>query len=155
MRPTGPVISFLDEDGRPHAVSVDNPLPIGGSGNGGGGGGVRFLAGSGEPTGADGMPGDVYLDTDSGDLYRNSNGSWDLLMGLVGPAGDTGPQGPAGDTGPEGPQGPAGTNGSDGAQGPPGQDAEITPANAVDPDSETFAEDLVAALQTVGLMETP
>lgn len=184
MRPlvTGPVISFLDEDGRPHAVAVDNPLPIGGGGNGGGGGGVRFLAGSGEPSSSDGMPGDIYLDTDAGDLYRNANGSWSLLMGLVGPQGPAGAPGTAGTPGtpgaegPQGGQGPAGADGQDGAQGTPGvagadgdegpqgppgtngqdgADAEITPATAVDPASETFPADLVAALQAVGLMEGP
>ena len=56
-----------------------------------------------------------------------------------GAKGDPGPQGPAG---PQGPQGPA---------GPAGQDAQITKAAHVDPNSGSVA-DVVNALIGAGLM---
>ena len=62
-----------------------------------------------------------------------------------GAKGDPGPQGPAGpkgDKGDPGPQGPA---------GPAGQDAQITKAAHVDPNSGTVA-DVVNALIGAGLM---
>lgn len=70
---------------------------------GGGGSNMRFLFGQTNPTANDGQPGDVFLNTDSGDVFSNDNGSWNLQGNL------------------RGPQGPAG---ADGEQGPPGQDAE-------------------------------
>ena len=60
-------------------------------------------------------------------------------QGAQGPKGDPGPQGPAG---PQGPQGPA---------GPAGQDAQITKAAHVDPNSGSVA-DVVNALIGAGLM---
>lgn len=62
-------------------------------------------------------------------------------QGAQGPKGDPGPQGPAG---PQGPQGPA---------GPAGQDASITKAAHVDPNSGSVA-DVVNALIGAGLMES-
>ena len=62
-------------------------------------------------------------------------------QGAQGPKGDTGPQGPKGDTGPQGPAGPA------------GQDASITKAAHVDPNSGTVAQ-VVNALIAAGLMES-
>lgn len=72
---------------------------------GDGGAGMQFISGEGAPTQDIGQPGDVYLDTSNGDLYKNENGSWQLQMNLVGPQGEQGPQGP---------QGPAGEDGADG-----------------------------------------
>ena len=63
-------------------------------------------------------------------------------QGAQGPKGDPGPQGPAGPQGERGPQGPA---------GPAGQDAQITKATHVDPNSGTVA-DVVNALIGAGLM---
>jgi len=85
----------------------------------GGGGGMRFLSGATDPTSSDGQPGDVYLNTSTGDLFRNDNGAWILLMNLVGPEGPEGPQGPQG---PQGDQGPQGLQGEQGPPGPPGED---------------------------------
>lgn len=54
------------------------------------------------------------------------NGTFDLTVGAVGPAGPTGPKGDMGNTGPEGlagatgPQGPVGLTGATGSQGPVG-----------------------------------
>ena len=67
-----------------------------------GGNSMRFLSGVTNPTSDIGVPGDVYLNTTSGDLFKNDNGTWNLLMNLVGP------QGPKGDTGPEGDPGAEG-----------------------------------------------
>lgn len=60
-------------------------------------------------------------------------------QGAQGPKGDPGPQGPAGPQGERGPQGPA------------GQDASITKAAHVDPNSGSVA-DVVNALIGAGLM---
>ena len=83
--------------------------------NGGGGGSsMRFHFGEGAPDASLGAPGDVYLDTDSGDFYQNQNGTWNVIGNLRGPQGPQGPQGPEGPQGEQGPQGPAGADGADG-----------------------------------------
>lgn len=82
---------------------------------GGGGGSMRFLSGDTDPDQSVGMPGDVYLNTSTGDLFRNDNGIWTLLMNLVGPQGPQGEQGPPGEPGEQGPPG------EPGEQGPPGR----------------------------------
>ena len=66
-----------------------------------------------------------------------------------GAKGDTGPQGPAG---PAGPKGDKGDTGPQGPAGPAGQDAQITKAAHVDPNSGSVA-DVVNALIAAGLME--
>src|SRR5690606_23320909 len=96
------LLKYLGADGEVVYVSPSNPIPTAGGG-GGGGGGMDFLHGDTDPTGALGKEGDVYLNTSSGDLFRKENGSWTLLMNLVGPQG---PQGPEGPEGPQGEQGP-------------------------------------------------
>ena len=71
-----------------------------------------------------------------------------------GAKGDPGPQGPQGPQGPAGPAGPKGDKGDPGPQGPAGpagQDAQITKAAHVDPNSGTVA-DVVNALIGAGLM---
>lgn len=65
--------------------------------------------------------------------------------GPQGPQGPAGPKGDKGDPGPQGPQGPAGP------AGPAGQDAQITKAAHVDPNSGSVA-DVVNALIGAGLM---
>lgn len=85
-------------------------------GGGGGGGGVNFLSGTTDPTSDIGADGDVYLNTNSGDLFKKEGGEWGFLMNLVGPQGpqgEQGPQGPQGEQGEQGPQGPAGRGISD------------------------------------------
>lgn len=74
-------------------------------GGGGGGGGVNFLSGTTDPTSDIGADGDVYLNTNSGDLFKKEGGEWGILMNLVGP------QGPQGE---QGSQGPPGADGEDG-----------------------------------------
>lgn len=71
--------------------------------NGGGGGvSMRFHFGEGAPDASLGAPGDVYLETDSGDFYQNQNGTWNIIGNLRGPQGEQGPQGPAGSDGADG-----------------------------------------------------
>lgn len=67
-----------------------------------GGGSMRFLFGSTDPTQADGQPGDIFLNVNTGDIFENQNGSWVKQGNLKGPQGEQGP---------EGPQGPAGADG--------------------------------------------
>ena len=66
---------------------------------------MRFWIETRDPTSADGHPGDVWLNSDSGDLFKNENGTWNLKGNLMGP------QGPQGE---QGPQGPPGADGEDG-----------------------------------------
>jgi len=85
---------------------------------GGGGKGMKFLGGPSDPTGETGQSGDVYINTTSGDLFKNNDGSWDLLINLVGPQGERGPKGDKGEQGDPGEQGPKGDKGE---QGDPGE----------------------------------
>ena len=66
---------------------------------------MRFWIETTDPTSADGQPGDVWLNSDSGDLFKNENGTWNLKGNLMGP------QGPQGE---QGEQGPPGADGEDG-----------------------------------------
>jgi len=94
---------------RVHVLNDENnPVPVVFSGGVGGSGSMRFLSGPQNPDANVGMPGDVYLNTTTGDLFRNDNGTWNLLMNLMGPQG---PEGPQGAEGPQGPQGPPGEPG--------------------------------------------
>lgn len=54
---------------------------------------IRFLSGTTNPTPEIGVPGDVYLNTSSGDLFKNDNGTWNIQMNLVGPEGPEGADG--------------------------------------------------------------
>lgn|SRR5690625_2983892 len=101
---------------KPHYSKVPYYVTISGDSGGGGGSSMRFISGEGEPDASVGAPGDIYLDTDSGDLYKNTNGTWSEEMNLKGPAGADGADGE------QGPQGEPGADGLDGEQGPAGQD---------------------------------
>src|SRR5699024_3930799 len=107
-------ISFETGSG-PKPISIDNPLPVTSTGSGGGGSSMRFISGTTDPDGSIGEPGDVYLNTSSGDMFKNDNGTWNLLLNLIGPEGPKGDQGPAGADGTDGAQGPKGDPGEDGA----------------------------------------
>src|SRR5690625_4435470 len=98
---------------KPHYSKVPYYVYVSGETDGGGGGGMRFISGEGEPGSDIAAPGDVYLDTSSGDLFSNKNGNWTLEMNLKGPSG------PKGDPGADGAQGPKGDPGEDGADGFP------------------------------------
>ena len=54
---------------------------------------MEFLFGTSAPDSDLGKPGDVYLNTSSGDFYKNENGTWTQIGNLRGPQG---PEGPAG-----------------------------------------------------------
>src|SRR5690606_19379030 len=95
------LLKFLGTDGQVVHVSPSNPIPIAGDG-GGNGGGMDFLHGSTDPGASLGKEGDVYLNTSSGDLFRKENGTWTLLMNLVGPQGPQGQQGQQGPPGADG-----------------------------------------------------
>ncbi len=86
----------LSKDGK--ALRVEVLGEIGGSS-------MRFLSGTTNPTPEIGVPGDVYLNTSSGDLFKNDNGTWNILMNLVGPQGPQGDPGPKGDPGADGADG--------------------------------------------------
>ena len=73
--------------------------------------------------------------------------------GAKGDPGPQGPQGPAGPKGDKGDPGPQGPQGPQGPAGPAGQDAQITKAAHVDPNSGSVA-DVVNALIGAGLMES-
>ena len=70
--------------------------------DGGGGSSMRFLFGESDPTESDGQPGDVFLNTNSGDIFSNDNGTWNLQGNLQGPQGSPGGQGPPGEDGSDG-----------------------------------------------------
>src|SRR5690625_5697200 len=86
----------------------------GDTGGGGGGSSMRFIRGGGAPGADVGLPGDVYLDTSTGDLYTNKNGNWELEINLKGPKGDKGDKGDAGAKGDKGEKGDKGDPGADG-----------------------------------------
>ncbi len=56
--------------------------------------GATITTGSGAPTG--GNDGDLYIDTDTYDLYKKSSGSWSTIGNIKGATGDTGDTGPQG-----------------------------------------------------------
>lgn len=86
----------IGEDGK--LYNIVDLLKSGGEG----GASMRFHFGEGAPDASLGEPGDVYLDTDSGDFYQNQNGAWNVIGNLRGPQGPQGEQGPAGADGADG-----------------------------------------------------
>ncbi|MBL7764728.1 MAG: hypothetical protein JNJ58_01440, partial [Chitinophagaceae bacterium] len=83
--------------------------------------GKTVLNGTLNPTGADGVDGDFFINTTTNEIFGpKTGGVWGSGTSLVGPIGATGPQGPIGLTGATGPQGPIGLTGATGPQGPQG-----------------------------------
>lgn len=89
--------------------------------------GATIATGAGAPSGTPLNNDDLYVDTESGDLYVATSGTWMLESNLTGPqgppgpqgeTGNEGPQGEAGETGPVGPPGPQGIQGPQGIPGP-------------------------------------
>lgn len=77
----------------------------------------KWHYGSTVPLSTLGVPGDYYLQTNTGNVYYNSSGTWSIianLQGPIGPTGITGTTGPAGAQGNQGLQGIPGTNGTNG-----------------------------------------
>ena len=69
--------------------------------------GAKWFSGSGAPSGALGVNGDLYLNTVNGDLYQKASGTWSVIDNLTGPTGATGSTGATGPTGPAGADGQA------------------------------------------------
>lgn len=65
-------------------------------------GGAEIFTQAGVPASGLGDDGDIYIDTDTGNLYKKETGAWVLQASLVGPAGPEGPEGPVGPEGPAG-----------------------------------------------------
>jgi len=86
---------FIGKDGKP----TTRVYVVGSESDFGGGSGMRFLHGTIDPTSEDGMPNDVYLNTESGDLFQNKNGTWSLLMNIKGADGKNGQDGSDGQDG--------------------------------------------------------
>lgn len=85
--------------------------------------GATWYSGASLPTAELGADGDLFLHTDSGDVFVKESGTWVTqanLEGPRGPAGPRGPEGPEGPRGPAGPEGPVGPEGPMGPEGPPG-----------------------------------
>ncbi len=84
--------------------------PSGATGAAGTAGSV-WTTGTTVPVSATGNNGDMFLKTDTADVYSKVSGAWTLqsnIRGATGPAGATGPTGAAGPTGATGQTGPAG-----------------------------------------------
>lgn len=99
---------------KPHYSKEPYYVYVNGDTGGGGGSSMRFISGEGAPGADVGLPGDVYLDTSTGDLYTNKNGNWALEINLKGPKGDKGDKGDAGAKGDKGDKGDPGEDGADG-----------------------------------------
>ncbi|MDU5009070.1 MAG: YadA-like family protein, partial [Haemophilus parainfluenzae] len=95
--------------------------------------GAELLSGVTVPSANDGKDGDTYIDSNTGDVHKKENGTWNKIgnikgpQGLKGEDGAVGPQGPKGEDGSVGPQGPKGEDGSVGPQGPKGEDGAVGP----------------------------
>ena len=72
---------------------------------------VKWFVDVGAPDSTIGLDGDLYLDTDTGQIYLRTNGAWTSVANISGPEGDQGPEGDPGAQGPVGPVGPAGPAG--------------------------------------------
>lgn len=136
----------------------------------------EWSSGAGPPTGAQGRPGDWYLDSTSGNVWEKTDATtWVQRANLIGPQGPTGATGVPGPTGPQGPQGtqgatgpagatgaqgPAGATGATGAQGPPGTTGSTGPAGPAGPAGtmavyEQAAEPVGAPLGAIWITSDP
>lgn len=112
--------------------------------------GRSLLFDAGPPADAVGGDGDLYLDTDSYDLWGRRGGEWALAGNLEGPRGahglpgPPGPQGEEGVPGPIGPQGPAGPQGERGEPGPIGPIGPEGPRGVQGPPGAGSADLLLA-----------
>lgn len=68
-------------------------VAVGGSSSGGGGSDFEYLFGSGVPSNLLGVDGNLYHDTDNGDLYKKISGSWVLQTNVNGADGADGADG--------------------------------------------------------------
>ena len=78
--------------------------------------GSRWYTGTGMPSLQNALVGDMYMDTQSGDVYRYNGGAWLPAGNLSGPQGEPGEQGIQGEKGDKGDAGEKGADGADGTQ---------------------------------------
>jgi hypothetical protein len=92
--------------------------------------GSTWLTGASNPTFMQGINGDLYLNTSTGNYFLKIGNIWvsqGTLVGPQGPAGIQGPQGLVGPAGPQGLTGPAGVQGTQGVAGPAGPQGLVGP----------------------------
>ncbi len=106
--------------------------------------GDMWYVGNGDPSNnalADTKSGDMYLDSDSGDVYQKQpDGSWQLKANIKGLTGETGKQGPQGEQGDEGLQGEQGVQGERGPAGSDGADGDMWYVGNGDPSNNALAD---------------
>ncbi|MCL2177370.1 MAG: hypothetical protein FWB72_05480 [Firmicutes bacterium] len=90
-----------------------------------------WITGTGSPDEYLGQLMDLFLDIQSGNIYRKTLTGWQLVANLVGEQGETGATGGQGAPGAQGSPGTAGAQGTPGVQGAPGEDAGVTLVTAV------------------------
>lgn len=108
--------------------------------------GSQIFTGVGAPNNNGGNEGDIYIDTETGDLYTKGSVSWNKagnLKGRDGTNGAQGPQGAKGDIGETGPQGEKGDSGKDGSsvllgKGKPSSDLGSIGDSYIDTDTFDF-----------------
>jgi hypothetical protein len=61
--------------------------------------GSQIITGSAPPTTSLGNSGDVYIQINTGDVYKKTGNTWNLIGNIKGPPGEPGQQGPAGQQG--------------------------------------------------------
>jgi len=61
--------------------------------------GTQIITGSSAPTTGLGNSGDIYIQINTGDVYRKTGNTWNLIGNIKGPPGEPGQQGPAGQRG--------------------------------------------------------
>ena len=75
--------------------------------------GATWYANDGEPGAGLGEDDDIYLDTETGNVWLK-DGDWELIANIMGPQGEQGEDGERGDMGPMGLTGPRGATGATG-----------------------------------------
>ena len=85
--------------------------------------GATWYTGEGTPEEAEivGSQGDLYLDTETSNIYKKGETSWELITNIKG---ETGTQGAEGEKGETGATGADGENGKDGQNGQDGEDGK-------------------------------
>jgi len=94
---------------------------------------TSWNSGVGAPKASDGETNSWYLDTATGDAYKNTPSGWQLrvnIMGATGAPGAVGPQGASGAAGAPGEKGATGATGATGAPGAPGTKGDTGDAGA-------------------------
>jgi len=72
--------------------------------------GSQIITGSASPTSSLGNNGDIYIQINTGDVYKKTGNTWNLIGNIKGPPGQPGQQGPAGQQGERGTQIYSGNN---------------------------------------------